>query len=256
MVSLHQSYYELTENEREIARGIRHRPSRILAVQAAPRGRRGATELVSSSFLDGMEGIGASVEKVYLADLKIQPCQGCFKCWKGPESKCPLDDDLVVLLHSIPAYDLMVIATPLYVDGVPGLLKTFIDRAMILNHPAVAIRDGVYSHPSVHERMPNMVLVAVCALPGNANFRLLGDYIMSVGMHMHMPLIAKVYRPETLSFMHPSSSQSLEDLKQNLVQAGEEVAREGILSEELAGQISRPILSEKEYLALSKSWWQ
>jgi hypothetical protein len=256
MVSDQKSYYELTENEREIARGIWRRPERILAIQAAPRGRLGITELVSRGFLDGLERIGASVEKVYLADLNVQLCQGCFKCWKGPESKCPLNDDLIPLLQSIPTYDLMVLATPLYVDGVPGLLKTLIDRAMILNHPAVTIRDGVYLHPSLYERMPNMVLVAVCALPGNANFRLLEDYVLSVGRHMHMPLIAKVFRPETMSFMHPSSGHGLADLKEHLGQAGEQIASTGSLSEELAGQISRPILTEEEYLALSNSWWR
>jgi multimeric flavodoxin WrbA len=256
MVSVQQSYYDFTENEREIARGFWRSPDRILAIQAAPRGRRGVTELVSSSFLDGMERIGSSIDKVYLADLNVQICQGCFKCWKGPESKCPIEDDLGPLLNSIPAYDLMVLATPLYVDGVPGLLKTVIDRAMILNHPAVTVHDGVYLHPSLHKRMPNMVLVAVCALPGNQNFRLLEDYMLSVGRHMHMPLVAQVLRPETMSFMHPSIRHSLSDLKEYLVQAGEQVSREGSLSEELAGQISRPILTEKEYLALSLSWWR
>jgi multimeric flavodoxin WrbA len=256
MVAVHQHCYGLTQNEKEVSTGESRIPRKILSIQAAPRGRRGATEAIAGSFVEGMEAAGTSVNKVYLADLDVKMCKGCFKCWKGPHSKCDIDDDLASLLVSIPSYDLLVISTPLYVDGVPGILKNLIDRSMILNHPSVICRDGFYLHPSLHERLPNMVLVSVCALPGNKNFRLLADYMQSVGRHMHMPLIATIFRPETMSFMHPKAVKVLEDLRMNLLEAGKQMASKGIVEKELVKLISRPILAEEEYLCLSNEWWR
>ena len=256
MVAVHQPFYELTQNESDFYEGIWNVPEKILSIQAAPRGRRGATEIICEGFLRGVEEQGKSIQRVYLADLIMTMCKGCFKCWKGPESKCPIVDDLSSLIPTVPSYDLIVLSTPLYVDGIPAILKNFIDRAMILNHPSVVYRDGHYLHPSMSPRLPNIFLISACALPGRKNFQLLDDYLQSVGRHMHMPVVGKIFRPETMSFMHRTGMEMINELKRNLLDAGIQVVRKGVVEPELETAISRPILSEQEYFNLSNEWWR
>ncbi len=256
MVDVDQAFYELTRNELEFADGIWRAPEKILSIQAAPRGRRGVTEIMSEGFLCGIESEGKSVDRVYLADLSMSMCKGCFKCWKGPESKCPITDDLSPLILSMPSYDLIVLSTPLYVDGVPAILKNLIDRAMILNHPAVVFRDGHYLHPSSYQKLPNIFLISVCALPGLENFRLLDKYMRSVARHMHMPIVGRIFRPETMSFMHPKGTEMVGDIRKNLVEAARQMVRNGTLDPALQESTSRSILTEAEYFHLSNEWWR
>lgn len=255
MVAPEELHYGLTANEREVLQGLWSEPRRIMAIQASPRGKRGATETVLSGLLGGMKSTGAVTETVWLAELEALNCKGCFKCWKGPNSRCPLEDGLARLIPKIPSYDMMVWATPVYVDGVPAGLKNFIDRSMILNHPSAVVQEGLYIHPSRHVRMPNLVLAAVSGFPGTANFRHLTDYIAAVGRHMHMPLVATIFRPETLSFITPGGREFLSTLEADLADAGREVIHLGRITTELSDRIARQILEEEGYLELANSWW-
>lgn len=47
----------------------------------------------------------------------------------------------------IPDQALLVVATPLYLDGMSGLLKTVVDRMMPLTHPALIVYEDLCSSP-------------------------------------------------------------------------------------------------------------
>ena len=68
----------------------------------------------------------ANAEVVRLADLEIAYCRGCGGCDKS--GKCVIKDDHAELLAKIDAADRVILAFPLYFDGVPAQLKTVIDR--------------------------------------------------------------------------------------------------------------------------------
>ncbi len=75
-----------------------------------------------------------TIERVSLARLALKPCIGCRACFDRGEATCPQQDELLALYEKMRAADGYVIATPVYVEDVNGILKTMIDRMAFLCH--------------------------------------------------------------------------------------------------------------------------
>ena len=73
-------------------------------------------------------------ETVNLSRLDIGACRGCRACFDRGETHCPLHDDLLPLRARIQAVDALIVATPVYVDDVSGIVKTWIDRMAFACH--------------------------------------------------------------------------------------------------------------------------
>ena len=74
------------------------------------------------------------IERVPLARLSIKPCLGCRACFDRGESACPQEDKLIELYEKMRQADGYIIASPVYVEDVNGILKTMIDRMAYLCH--------------------------------------------------------------------------------------------------------------------------
>lgn len=57
-------------------------------------------------------------------DLKV--CEGCLACLKL--GKCVQNDDMEILKKAMLDADIIIWATPVYMDSISGVLKNFIDR--------------------------------------------------------------------------------------------------------------------------------
>jgi multimeric flavodoxin WrbA len=75
-----------------------------------------------------------TVERVSLARLALKPCIGCRACFDRGEAFCPQKDELLALYEKMREADGYVIASPIYVEDVNGMLKTMIDRMAFLCH--------------------------------------------------------------------------------------------------------------------------
>lgn len=102
---------------------------RVLGLAGSPR-RGSNTDLLLAEALKGAESRGAETKKIYVADLKIMPCQGCDSCpYTG---QCPFQDDTQMVFSEIEQADRIVLASPLHFMGLPSQLKALIDRAQSL----------------------------------------------------------------------------------------------------------------------------
>lgn len=78
-------------------------------------------------------------ETLFLSDLDLLPCRGCRACFDRGEAACPLHDDVPRLRAKMGAADALLLASPVYVDDVSGLIKIWMDRLAYLCHrPALA----------------------------------------------------------------------------------------------------------------------
>jgi len=247
--------YPVTENESEYWAGRWRKPKRVFGIQASPRKKHGATEMIYGPFAEGIKSAGAVVTTVHIADLVIKPCAGCFRCWTNDDGRCIIHDDMDRFVSDIPSADLIVFATPLYVDGVPGLLKNFIDRLMPLNHPAIITRDGLCLHPSRLQRLPNMVVVAVCGFYEKEHFKPLTQYLAAMARNMHMPLVGKILRPETLSLRNPLAFSRCGEVFEAARAAGKELIQKGSISKKNLDVIVNPLLSLDQYMEAAAKWW-
>ena len=77
------------------------------------------------------------IETLYLGKQAIGMCKGCRTCFNRGEENCPLKDDVQAIQAKMQAADLLLLASPVYVNTVSGLMKNWIDRlAYICHRPA------------------------------------------------------------------------------------------------------------------------
>ena len=67
---------------------------------------------------------------ISLADKNIHYCLGCISCVNNLEEYCVINDDMREIYHEMEKADKIVIATPIYMNHISGILKNIIDRLM------------------------------------------------------------------------------------------------------------------------------
>ena len=120
--------------------------------------RGGSVDLVVDQVLAGAASQGAHVEKVFLNDLTIRPCQSC-----GPGSHaghCCIDDDMHQVHALLDAADILILGTPVYFDTVSAQMKLMIDRCNCMT-PLVERPDGTCAFVERPACRKRAVLVAV-----------------------------------------------------------------------------------------------
>ncbi len=74
------------------------------------------------------------IETVYLGQQNLQFCRGCRACYDRGENNCPAKDGLLAIKTKMLEGDGILMASPVYVDDVSGLIKNFIDRLCHVCH--------------------------------------------------------------------------------------------------------------------------
>jgi multimeric flavodoxin WrbA len=93
----------------------------------SPR-KNGNTIQLTRTMTDALKKKGHSVRMLYLNDLNIRPCQGCYACLKN--GSCAINDDMKDIRKYILESDTIVYATPIYWFGPSAQLKLVMDRSM------------------------------------------------------------------------------------------------------------------------------
>lgn len=99
----------------------------VTGVAGSPR-RQGNSELLLDAALAGARAKGATIDKILLADFKINPCRGCDYCRRG---RCIQRDDMDSLGPRLEQAEALIIASPIFFYNVPAQLKTMIDRCQV-----------------------------------------------------------------------------------------------------------------------------
>ena len=79
---------------------------KICAFNGSPRMKRGITDQILQTFLDGAREAGAEIETVYVAKQHIEYCIGCFNCWFAHPGRCIHDDDILEIRQKIKAAEM------------------------------------------------------------------------------------------------------------------------------------------------------
>ena len=100
---------------------------RGLILSSSPR-KHGNSNTLCDRFMEGAIEANHQVEKVVLAEKKINYCTGCYACKKN--GRCAQKDDMAQILDSMAAADVIVLATPVYFYTMCAQMKTVIDRTV------------------------------------------------------------------------------------------------------------------------------
>ncbi len=231
---------------------------KITAFNGSPRGKRGNTYIMTEAFLKGAEEAGAQVEQVLLSEKKINHCMGCFRCWVKTPGKCYIDDDMKPLLEKLRATDIIVFATPLYVDNVTGLMKNFMDRIIPLGDPHI-VKDekGESRHPIRHGETSKIVVISNCGFPEQSHFQVLQLLFKRIARNMHTEVIAEIYRGEgeLLKQSNPQLEPILDKYKNVLRKAGREIVELSRLSDDTMAALAKPLVPYNEYASVANEFF-
>ena len=217
----------------------------VTVFNGSPQADHGNTHVMVKAFLQGARDAGAAVENVFLADYEIKPCRGCFTCWVGSPGVCVQDDDMRELLPKVAAADMLVFATPLYVDNVSGIMKTFMDRLIPLVDPHFEQDErGEYRHVRKQQLAPSIAAIANCGFAEQSHFQVLRLLFQRVARNLHGELIAEVYRGGggLLQSTDPAVQAAVDGYLQVVRQAGREAVSLHALAPETAARLEQPLL--------------
>ena len=104
----------------------------ILLINGSPKGKRSNTYKLATAFIDGIkeEKKELEVEEIFVNNLEINSCLGCFSCWNKTPGECVIKDDMTEVIKNLLWADITIWSFPLYYFTVPGKLKTLIDRQL------------------------------------------------------------------------------------------------------------------------------
>ena len=98
----------------------------VLIISGSPR-KGGNTDLLCDAFARGAEEVGGQVEKIFLADYRIDYFSEADEQRVGDRAD-EAEDDAPMLVDKMVRADVIVLASPVYYMNITGQLKTFIDR--------------------------------------------------------------------------------------------------------------------------------
>jgi NAD(P)H-dependent FMN reductase len=112
---------------------VAHRPIKeekamnILAIVGSPR-KGGNTDTLVDHVIQGAKSQRQrmSVKKIYVNDLRLEPCRGDVSCRKT--GKCVISDDMTRVLEMIEQADGLILGSPLYRGYLSGQMKVLMDR--------------------------------------------------------------------------------------------------------------------------------
>lgn len=107
---------------------------RVLAIMGSPRRNGTGTKVVRQIEEELRKQGDVEMTYLYLADVDLKMCRGCFECISKGEDRCPLKDDRVGIEGMMDRSDGIILVSPGYVQNVSGLMKNFMDRFAYTNH--------------------------------------------------------------------------------------------------------------------------
>lgn len=235
--------------------------TKILAINGSPRARRGNTDKILQPFLEGAAEAGAVTETLYLKDLRIQECRGCYACHMLTPGRCVLKDDMAGVTEKMLEAEVLVFASPLYVFSVSALLKALLDRMIVFGSLDLEVKDGVVVHPARWpEKKWTWVVISNAGFPEREHFAPLEDlfrrFARAIGGGTQVTIGGMILKGMGEMFSVPALLPNYEWFFDACRQAGREVVRDGSIAEATQEILDRPLvdISMEEFAAMSNAF--
>lgn len=130
----------------------------VLILQGSPR-PAGNCSVMAGWARDAAAHAGKTAEVIYLDDLMIRACIGCYQCYNT--GTCIFGDDMAGIIRALSAARVVIVCTPVYTNTVPGSLKVVFDRCQ-----------AYHAHQVLNGHSPGKkgLLFSVAGRKGGENF--------------------------------------------------------------------------------------
>jgi len=213
--------------------------------------------------LEGMESAGAETELIHIRKLDLEACIGCYTCWVRTPGECihKDKDSMVGAMKSYNTADLVIFGTPLYHFTMSGIMKTFIDRTLPRYEPWLvphASEPGMTGHPERHHNPQKMLLVSPCGFPEFENFEVLVHTFKFMAKMENIDYIGEILRPAAEALSRRSLQGLFSSYYDILGQAGEQIIRDGGVSEETQADLRKDLFpgGKQAFYDMAGSYWE
>ena len=229
---------------------------KAIIVNGSPNMNKGNTALISQPFIEGLKSAGAEVTEIFTPKLKINPCLGEYHCWLKKPGECIQNDDMTPLIEQLATAEILVLVTPLYVDGMTGPLKMFLDRIIPIAVPFIELRDDHCRHPG---RFPlengKLVLISNCGFWELDNFDSLLSHAKAISKNLGREFAGALLRP------HGGALRALRDqgfpvndIFDAAREAGEQVVTQGRISPANQKTVSRELANRDQFITIANQY--
>jgi len=101
---------------------------KIIALLGSPLGEGNTAKLLDEA-IRGAGDAGCEIEKIAVTTLSFEACTEMMFCRE--HETCIMDDDMQEMYPKFREMDGLIIATPVMTMGIPGKLKSFMDRFQV-----------------------------------------------------------------------------------------------------------------------------
>lgn len=113
---------------------------KCLVIHGSPR-KTGNTYRITKAAMEAMAGMGSiHFDEIWLRDLKLPHCLGCFNCINRDEKLCPHSETIQNLESRIRAVDALIISSPTYILQISAEVKNLLDHFAYRFHRPVFFR--------------------------------------------------------------------------------------------------------------------
>lgn len=234
---------------------------KVLALNGSPRMKASSTYHILMPLLEGMQAAGAETEIIHIRKLELNACIGCYTCWARTPGECVHKDNMTEALEKFNQADLVIFGTPVYHFTMTGIMKDFIDRTLprlepwLIPHPHIP---GVTGHPERVNKPGKIMVVSACGFPEYDNF----DPLLVTFKHMARMAGWEYVGDVLRSAAEPLSRRDLQGLFTDYYalvhQAGEQIIREGQISDELQTELRKDLFpgGKEAFYDLAGAYWE
>ncbi len=234
------------------------KPGKVLVLNGSARQRKGFTWGYLKYLLQGIESENVEIKviDIYDANLKINPCYGCFKCQTHTPGKCIINDDATKILEEFSESYLTIFATPLYIYSVPAKFKALLDRTFVELKPFLMPQGEYTVHPLWKEADRHIALFAISGYPELEVFEPLRLMMRGLARDARAPLIAEILRPAAWMLkVLIQYRREYEEVKEALIKAGGQIVKNGKVEEKVLETISRNYIPKDQYYTYNNLFW-
>jgi multimeric flavodoxin WrbA len=140
---------------------------KVVAINGSPR-KEGNTFHALRIVGKKLEDLGISFEIIHVGDKNIRGCLACGKCFVNKNEKCTISTDILNdCIQQMKVADGIILAAPVHYSGIPGTMKSFLDRAFYVSG----------SNGNLFRHKVGASVVAVRRTGGSATFDSLNHYL-------------------------------------------------------------------------------
>ena len=113
---------------------------KAIGIIGSPR-KKGNTEFLTNKLLELLKD-SFEIEKIFLKDYNINPCEECYYCMENEE--CSIKDDMQDLYCKLKEAQVIILSSPIFMGGITSRMRAFMERTWHLRKGQLKDKTGSY----------------------------------------------------------------------------------------------------------------